>query len=66
MVTPVHKLALPWGKELDMQEVAYDSGLRMVRLRFREGRHRFTVIDLDADTAARLGDLLSSWAARNA
>lgn len=63
-VTAVAKLALPWGKEVDVQHVAYESGLRMLRLRIREGR-RFTIIDLDADAAGRLGGLAAAWAAEN-
>lgn len=64
-VTPMRGMALPWAKELEVQEVAYESGLQMLRLRFREGRHRFTIVDLDAGTAAELGELLTGWAARN-
>lgn len=63
-VAALDKLALPWGKEMELQHVAYDGGLRMLRLRIREGR-RFTIIDLDAGTAGRLGGLLAAWAAEN-
>lgn len=40
----------PWGKELVAQTLHFESGLRIVRLRIREGR-RFTVLDVDAATA---------------
>lgn len=39
----------PWGKELRLQRLDYASGMRLIRLRIREG-HRFTLLDLDADT----------------
>ncbi len=40
----------PWGKELLVQVLLYRSGMRLARLRIREG-HRFTVLDLDEKTA---------------
>lgn len=63
-VISLEKLALPWSKEVEIQEVAYESGLKTLRLRFREGRHRFTIIDVDASTARQLGTLLGDWADR--
>ncbi|WP_051340699.1 DUF6967 family protein [Azospirillum halopraeferens] len=53
-------VALPWGKEMLIQEVVYDTGLRLLRLRIREGR-RFTVVDLDARAIARLRALTDGW-----
>jgi hypothetical protein len=47
----------PWGKELLVQAVTYHSGMRLARLRIREGR-RFTVLDLDAPTAHWLTEAL--------
>lgn len=44
------KVTAPWGKEIVMQALTYKSGLRLARSRIREGR-RFTVLDLDAQTA---------------
>lgn len=63
-VTPVDRITLPWAKEVEVQDIGYDSGLHMLRLRFREGRHRFTTIDLDAATAGQLAKLLAEWAER--
>jgi hypothetical protein len=34
----------------------------MLRIRIREGR-RFTIVDLDAETAGRWGNLMAAWAA---
>lgn len=51
---------LPWGKKLALQEVEYEGGLAFLRLRIREG-NRFTLVDIDRATAARLGDVLTGW-----
>ena len=51
-----HAIA-PWGKELRIQTVRYQSGMRLARLRIREGR-RFTVLDLDIATAVWLREAL--------
>lgn len=48
----IHELGgriAPWGKELRLQRLDYESGMRLIRLRIREG-HRFTILDLDAAT----------------
>ena len=55
----------PFGKEVRVEEVEYDNGFRLLRMRIREGR-RFTVIDLDHQTASHWGGLLSSWGASRA
>lgn len=47
----------PWGKHLLVQAIRYRSGMRIARLRIREG-HRFTVLDLDEATARWLTDAL--------
>jgi len=65
VVTVLGKLSLPWSKEVEIHQLAYESGLKMLRLRFREGRARFTMIDLDAATAQALGDQLAEWGKRN-
>ena len=49
-VSEVGRMTAPWGRELVVQTLAYDSGLRLARLRIREG-HRFTMLDVDAATA---------------
>ncbi|HYG85553.1 MAG TPA: hypothetical protein VD978_04775 [Azospirillum sp.] len=59
-VTDLATLALPWGKEMRVQQVVYDGGLRLLRLRIREGR-RFTVLDLDARAVDRLRTLTEGW-----
>ena len=60
---PLAELALPWGKQLLVSGLEYQSGLKMVRLRFREGKHRFTIVDVDADNIAKLAELFTRWSA---
>lgn len=59
-VTSIGRLAAPWGKEIDLQELAYDNGFAFLRLRIREGR-RFTDLDLDPATAAGLTAAVEHW-----
>ncbi len=52
---------LPFGRRVKFQQLEYDGGLKMLRLTFREAK-RFTTIDLDKNSAAKLGEKLASWA----
>ena len=60
-VTPLDTFAAPWNKEVTLQTVLHDSGLRMLRIRIKEGK-RFTVMDVDEDTARRWGQAMIDWA----
>tara|TARA_B100000315_G_scaffold234078_1_gene247785 strand:+ start:1208 stop:1414 length:207 start_codon:yes stop_codon:yes gene_type:complete len=51
----------PWGKQVAIVEVDYGDGIVVLRIRIREGR-RFTIIDVDADTASRWAEAMSAWA----
>lgn len=61
-VTRLERFQAPYGREVELQDVLYESGLRLLRLRIREGT-RFTIMDLDAATAAHWGEAMSAWAA---
>ncbi|HEC14743.1 MAG TPA: hypothetical protein ENI72_03195 [Rhodospirillales bacterium] len=63
-VTDLGGLQAPWNKEMTFQEVAYEGGYKMFRIRIKEGR-RFTDLELDPDTALRFGALLKDWAGKN-
>ena len=52
---------LPFGRKAILKNVEFDSGLDLLRLTLRENR-RFTLIDLDSDSAEQLGKELLSWA----
>lgn len=50
------------GQEIELQQVAHESGgMNMLRIRIRE-RSRFTVFEIDAHTAAHWGQVLQQWA----
>lgn len=60
-VTRMDKFPAPYGKEITLENVAYENGMRVLRIHIREG-NRFTVMDVDAGTASRLGNALTAWA----
>jgi hypothetical protein len=64
VVTEIAELAAPWGRRIKVSEIAYESGLKMMRLRIREGT-RFTIVELDAPTATELGAVLLAWVKKN-
>ena len=51
----------PWGKKVAVQKVEYEGGMVLLRVRIKEGS-RFTLLDLDADSAQRLARTLNAWA----
>lgn len=62
-ITPLSKWIVPLGsQEIELQQVDYlVGGMSLLRTRIREGR-RFTVFDVDPQTARRWGEALLSWA----
>src|SRR6266540_3485104 len=63
-VASIAKLVVPiGGQEIELQQLDYlAGGLSLLRTRIREG-HRFTIFDIDHETAARWGDALTAGAA---
>ena len=61
MVVPLDEFDAPYGRKIKLEAVEHESGLRMLRLRIREGS-RFTVLDLDENTARHWGAAMCSWA----
>ena len=61
-VNQLDRFEAPWHKQVTLQDVRHDSGLRMLRIRIKEGT-RFTVMDIDEATAAHWGKLMADWAA---
>ena len=61
-ITPLAEIEAPWSRHLSLSAIDHDSGLRMLRLRIKEGRARFTIIDLDEKTARELASHLQDWA----
>ena len=60
-ISPRSNHDLPFGRTLKLEDVVHEGGLNMLRLTFREGR-RFTIIDLDKNSAQKMGADLLNWA----
>nr|AFI78389.1 hypothetical protein ws101A12_0021 [uncultured bacterium ws101A12] len=56
-LTDIATLDLPYRRKATLREVRFESGMRLVRLVLREGT-RITQVDLDNETAQKLGSLL--------
>lgn len=57
-------IAAPYRREVTLDEVCFESGMRLLRVTIREG-HRITQLDLDADTAMEWSRTMQDWASRN-
>ena len=51
----------PYRREIWLDDVQFDSGMRLLRVTVKEGR-RFTQLDLDQPTAVRWAELMLDWA----
>ncbi|MDX1810365.1 MAG: hypothetical protein R3240_00335 [Gammaproteobacteria bacterium] len=60
-IESIEKTQAPYGKEVEFQTITYDNGFQMLRLRIREGK-RFTMVDLDPNTAKDWLRIISHWA----
>lgn len=47
--------------EIKLEDVRYEGGMAMLQLKIREGR-RFTVLELDEETARHWGQAMAAWA----
>lgn len=63
VIDEIDEFEAPWGKKVVVREIEYGGGLRMLQLRIQEGS-RFTIMELDAATATRLGEAILPWAER--
>lgn len=61
VVNTLEEFAAPYGRKITLESVQHESGLRMLRMRIREGS-RFTVMDIDEETAKRWSSVMSNWA----
>lgn len=64
--SPIADFDAPYGKHITLQQVTYDGGLTLLRVRIREGKQRFTILELDAETARHWADHMAEWARRQA
>ena len=64
-VTVLDQFTAPYGREVRLENVAYENDTRVLRIRIREG-NRFTVMDIDEKTAAQWGSLMHAWVRQSA
>ena len=62
-VTRLDSFSAPYGKEVTLENVAYENGMQVLRIHIREG-NRFTVMDIDESTASNWGAIMTDWVAR--
>ncbi len=55
------EIVAPYGRRIKLDEIAYESGMRLLRLTIREGG-RFTILEIDAATAGEWGRQMCQWA----
>lgn len=60
-VVDIEEFPAPFSKQIKVQDVVYENGFHLLRIRIRE-RSRFTMVDLDAETARHWGELMLNWA----
>ena len=59
--TRLDKFIAPYGKEVTLENVAYENGMKVLRIHIREG-NRHTVMDIDDITASTWGAAMLKWA----
>lgn len=59
--TNLATITAPYGRNVRLEEVHFDSGMRLLRVTIREGL-RITVLDIDAETATQWADTMRTWA----
>ena len=51
------------GQQIELQQIDHvEGGMSLLRIRIREGR-RFTIFDIDPETARQWAEAMSEWAA---
>ena len=63
-ITELDKLTVPLGgQQIELQQIDHAAGgMSLLRVRIREGK-RFTIFDIDAQTAERWSATMQSWVA---
>ena len=54
-------IVAPFGREFRFEDLAYESGMRLLRITIREGR-RFTTVDLDPQRVREIAHAMLEWA----
>lgn len=63
IISELAKLRVPLGgQEIELQQIDHaEGGMSLLRLRIREGK-RFTIFDIDPETARQWADVMQNWA----
>lgn len=61
-VSEIKVVDAPFSKQITFQKVEYENGFQFIRMRIKEGK-RFTMIDLDVNTATSCADTINEWLA---
>jgi hypothetical protein len=56
-------LTAPYGREIRLDDVRFESGMRLLRVTIREGM-RITALDVDPATALAWAKTMTQWAER--
>jgi hypothetical protein len=59
-VSRLDRFTAPYGKEVTLENVIYENEMRVLRIHIREG-NRFTVMDIDENTASSWGTAMIAW-----
>lgn len=59
-LTRLYKFDAAYGREVSLDNVDYESGMRLLRVTIRE-RRRFTIFELDAATASHWAGVMTDW-----
>jgi hypothetical protein len=62
--TPLATIAAPYGRQIRLEDVAYESGMKLLRVTIREGG-RYTILEIDPPTARDWGEAMRKWAEAN-
>lgn len=60
-VTVLSKIDAPYGRKVVLESVRHSEDMQLLRIRIREGV-RFTVLDIDKETALLWGAAMTAWA----
>ncbi len=62
-ITELTKINVPLGgQQIELQQIDHaEGGMSMLRVRIREGK-RFTIFDVDPNTAAQWASIMQNWA----
>lgn len=63
-VTALDKFTAPYGRDVTLENVEYVNETRVLRIRIREGS-RFTVMDINPETATRWAKGMLAWAGQD-